>query len=109
MEVGPERGDPAGLVLVEPAIDGIRIPGPEQPGPGHGMRTHAIGDLQQGGRPLPQLGMRIVIPAGEQRLPGVLGQIQASASNHGKPPGRWFPSLPLPISAVKNDQLADSH
>ena len=49
------------LVLVQPAIDGIGMARFVQPVPGNGVGRLAGRDLQQGRRPFPQVGARIVV------------------------------------------------
>ena len=57
------------LVLVQPAIDGIRMARFVQPVPGDGVGRLASRDLQQGRRPFPQVGARIVVPQVDQGGP----------------------------------------
>ena len=49
------------LVLVQPTIDGIGMARFVQPVPGDGMGGLAGRDLQQGRRPFPQVGARIMV------------------------------------------------
>ena len=83
VEMGAQSRDPSRLVAVQPAIDRIGLAPPQQAGPGHGMGTHPIGDLQQGGTPLAHLRMLVVIADLEQYIVLLVRQFQLSALHHG--------------------------
>jgi hypothetical protein len=84
VEVGPQTGEPLCLVARQPAVDGIRIAGTQQARARDRVRTHPVGDLQQGAGPLPHLGMGVVIADRDQGLPLLLCQLQCSSSDHGR-------------------------
>lgn len=70
----PQPGHAALLVLVQPAIDGIGMARFVQPVPGNGVGRLAGRDLQQGRRPFPQVGARIVVPQVDQCGPLCAGE-----------------------------------
>ena len=56
-----ERGQPALLVLSEPAVDGFGFAWLMQPTQGDRIGGHAIGNLEQPGRHLPQIGSVVAV------------------------------------------------
>jgi hypothetical protein len=84
MQVGTESGQATGGVVGQPAVDRIRVPRPQQTLTGHGMGAHALRDLHEGGTAFPHLGMRIVIPDGDQCFPFLGGELQGATADHGR-------------------------
>jgi hypothetical protein len=74
MRVTDQPVESLGLVEVQPVVDGVRIPGLQQSVPGDRVRGVAVGHLEQGGAPLPDIGPGVVVAVVGQRLPLALGQ-----------------------------------
>jgi hypothetical protein len=61
MGMSDQPGHPLGLVVADPCIHGIGIAWLEEPGPGHAMGGLTVGDLQDGGGPLADIGARVMV------------------------------------------------
>src|SRR5215467_5496859 len=59
--VGDQARRPLRLVAVQPGIDGVRVAPLQEPGLGHAMRGLSLGDLQDGGAALADVGARVVV------------------------------------------------
>jgi hypothetical protein len=81
--VSQDAGHPFLLVAVQPGIDRIRVSWLQEPVPGNRVRAHAIGDLQQGGTALPDLGMRMVIPFPLEACSGPIVEVEVAIERHG--------------------------
>jgi hypothetical protein len=59
--MGDQAGDPLRLVAVQPGIEGIRVARLQEPGSGQAMGGLPLGDRQEGGAPLADVGARVVV------------------------------------------------
>src|SRR5262249_4078599 len=59
--VGQHAGQPSLLVVVEPGIDGVGVAAAEQSGVGDSIGGVSVGDLEQGGTTLPDVGLGVVV------------------------------------------------
>src|SRR5262249_16395973 len=59
--MGDQAGDPLGLVAAQPSIHGIGVAWLQEPGAGHAMGGLPLGDLQDGGAALPDVGAWVVV------------------------------------------------
>src|SRR5262249_32833406 len=58
---GDQAGDPLRLVAAQPRIHGIGVARLQEPGLGHAMGGGPLGDLQDGGAALADVGARVVV------------------------------------------------
>jgi hypothetical protein len=59
--VGDQPGAPLRLVAAQPCRHGIGVARLQEPGPGPAMRGEPLGDLQDGGVALPEVGAWVVV------------------------------------------------
>ena len=59
--MGDQAGDPLGLVAIQPRIHGIGVTRPQEPGAGDPMGRGPLGDLEDGGTALADVGSRVVV------------------------------------------------
>ena len=59
--VGDQARDPLQVVATQPCIHGIGIAWFQEPGAGHAMGGLPLGDLQEGGAALPDVGAWVVV------------------------------------------------
>jgi hypothetical protein len=72
--MGDQPLDPRGLVQVEPGVEGVGVAGLQQPVLGDPMRRIAVGDLQQGGSALADVGAGIVVAQLKELVALLFGQ-----------------------------------
>jgi hypothetical protein len=86
----PTRG-PLRLVVIRPCVHGIGVAWLQEPGGGHAMGGLAVGDLQEGGASLADLGTRVVVAQPKEFLALLFGQ------GEGSPDQGWLPCLHVRI------------
>jgi hypothetical protein len=82
MLVGQQSGESLGLVAVQPVVDGIRLPGLEQPLEGDGVRGLPLGHLQEGGTAFPDVGAGVMVAVVGQLLTLLFAQAQGTTAGH---------------------------
>jgi hypothetical protein len=106
--MGEEAGEALGLIVIEPGVDGVGVAAAEQAGAGDGMGGGAVGDLEQRGGALADVGLGVVIPVVEQFVALLGAERKGTALGHRRSP-LWFryPILALlPFLSVKVHQGA---
>ncbi len=83
--MGDQARCPLGLVAVQPGIDGIGVAPLQEPGLGHAMGGLSLGDLQEGGAALADVGARVVVAQLKQFLALLFGQGKGAADQGGLP------------------------
>src|SRR5262249_36544983 len=77
---------PLSQVVVEPGVDGVGVAAAEQAGVGHGIRGVAVGDLEQGGGALADVGLGVVVAGAQQFGALLVRERQGAALVHGDSP-----------------------
>jgi hypothetical protein len=72
--MGDQPLDPRGVVQVEPGVEGVGVAGLQQAVLGHAMGRIAVGDLQQGGPALADVGSGIVVAQLKELVALLFGQ-----------------------------------
>src|SRR5581483_10291314 len=105
--MGEQAGEPLGLVVVEPGVDGVGVARAEQAGVGHGVRRAPVSDLEHGGTALTDVGLGVVVAVVEQFGALVLRERQGAALVHREAPlwVRYTIIRTLPNLYVKAHQL----
>src|SRR6516162_6194719 len=80
--VGEQARQPFVLVIVEPGVNGVGVAVAQQAGVGHGIRRVAVGDLEQGGTALADVGLGVVVAMGKQLGALVIRERQGTALVH---------------------------
>jgi hypothetical protein len=66
------------FIPIEPAINRIGLAGFEETMAGNCMRSHSIGNLEQGGTAFPDIGPWVMVTVVEELLALVLGQVEGA-------------------------------
>jgi hypothetical protein len=66
------------FVPIEPAINRIGLAWFEETMAGDGMRSHTIGNLEQGGTAFPDVGPWVMVAVVEELLALILGQVEGA-------------------------------
>src|SRR5262245_23406206 len=80
--MGDQPGGPLRPVAAQPRIHGIGVAGPQQPGAGHAMGGGPLGDLEEGGAALADVGPWVVVAQPKEFLALFFGQGQGTPG-HG--------------------------
>src|SRR5215831_14102751 len=72
--MGDQPGDPLGLGAAQPSRHGIGVAWLQEPGAGHAMGGLPLGDLQEGGAALADVGAWVVVAQLKQFLALLFGQ-----------------------------------
>ena len=81
--VSDQPGRPRRLVAIEPGIHGIGIAWLQEPARGDLMGSLAVGDLQERGAPLADIGTRVVVAQLKEFLPLLFGQGEGTTDHEG--------------------------
>jgi hypothetical protein len=101
--MGEEAGKPLGLIAAQPGVDRVGVAWAEQASTGDGMGSAAVGDLEQCGAALADVGLGIVVAVGDEFVALWGREREGTALGHRRSP-LWFRYLiiaPLPILMVK--------
>jgi hypothetical protein len=95
-----------GSIAAEPGVDGVGRAGREQAGAGDVGRAGAVGDLEERGSTLAQVGFGVVVTDGDELGTLLSGEGQGAEFGHGEAPGddegiTIFPVYPAPPLCAK--------
>jgi hypothetical protein len=89
--MGDQTRGPLRLVVIQPCVHGIGVARLQEPGGGHAMGGLAVGDLQEGGASLADIGTRVVVAQPKEFLALLFSQ------GEGSPDQGWLPCLHVRI------------
>jgi hypothetical protein len=96
-----QADDPFGLEIGQPLVEGVGVPRPQQAVPRHRVRRLTLGDLQQGGAALAQVGAWVVVTVVEELLALFVGQGHRPALGHRSIPPLGLRYSIIPILVIK--------